>query len=206
MIDECQQIIGHMFNPNETGVMIGLCDWLGLSPEFVITLSAYYTQKKPGCNVSYIQRAAVDLVNLGVDSFEALDAHLKDMELYDGLSGKLRSWLGIGARAYTKKENATINHWIKDLNYGEDIVHYAYEITVDSSDKGLFKFDYANKILENWFSEGVRTVDEAKEKVSKFRQENKSKSKSKGSFDTEELFDLALKRGYGKMLGETKKS
>ena len=197
MIDVCQQFIGHILNPNEINTMIGLCDWLGLDAEFVITLCAYYTGKKPGCNVRYIERAAVDLVNSGVETPAQLESYLKDMELYDGLAGKLRSWLGIGTRAYTKKENGMIKRWVKDLSYGEDVVRLAYEITVDA--KGSFNFDYANKILENWFAAGVKTVEDAQARVNEFKSNKESEDKKSGSFDTDEFFDLALKRSYKKM-------
>ena len=196
MIDECQQLIGHIFNPTEISAVVGMSDWLGLSPEIIITVAAYYTRKKPGCSVRYLERAAADLVNNGVTSMEALDAYLKEMELYDGLAGKLRSWLGIGTRAYTQKENAMIKRWVCDFGYGEDVVRIAYEITVDS--RGSFNFDYAGKILENWYAAGVRDADGARAAVAAFRdeKEKKSKSESGGSFDTDEFFSLALKRSY----------
>jgi DnaD/phage-associated family protein len=201
MIDVCQQLIGHIFNPNETNTMVGLCDWLGLDEEYVITLCSYYTAKKPGCNVRYIERAAVDLVNNGTETPEQLDNYLRDMELYDGLAGKLRSWLGIGTRAYTKKENGMIKRWVKDFGYGEDVVRLAYEITVDA--KGSFNFDYAGKILENWFTSGVNTAQDAETKIAEFRQGKEEAKQSGGSFDTDEFFDLALKRSY-KNLGTKK--
>ncbi|MBE6609544.1 MAG: DnaD domain protein [Ruminococcaceae bacterium] len=197
MIDVCQQFIGHILNPNEINTMVGLCDWLGLDAEFVITLCAYYTGKKPGCNVRYIERAAVDLVNSGIETPAQLESYLKDMELYDGLAGKLRSWLGIGTRAYTKKENGMIKRWVKDFGYGEDVVRLAYEITVDA--KGSFNFDYAGKILENWFAAGVKTVEDAQARVNEFKSNKKSSNEQSSSFDIDELFDLAIQRSYKKM-------
>ena len=201
MIDVCQQFIGHILNPNEINTMVGLCDWLGLDAEFVITLCAYYTGKKPGCNVRYIERAAVDLVNSGVETPAQLESYLKDMELYDGLAGKLRSWLGIGTRAYTKKENGMIKRWVKEFEYGEEVVHLAYEITVDA--KGAFNFDYAGKILENWFAAGVKTLEDAQARVNEFKNNKETAKEQNGSFDTDEFFNLALKRSYKKM-GENK--
>ncbi len=197
MIDQCEQFVGHMFNTLETSTMVGICDWLGLEPEFVITMTAYYTKKKPGCNVRYIEKAATDLVNNGITTLSDLDIYMKEMELYDGIAGKLRLWLGIGGRAYTKKENGMIKRWAKDFAYGEDIVRYAYEITVDT--KGEFSFDYANAIMENWYRAGVLTKEDAEKAVSAFKQEKEAKSKDGGSFSTDEFFDLAIKRSYSGM-------
>ena len=203
MVDECQQLIGHIFNPRETETLVGICDWLGVDSDFVITLTAYYTRKKPGCKVGYIQRAALDLVNSGVDTIDLLDEYLKQMELYDGLAGKLRGWLGIGERAYTKKENATINHWIRDLGYGDELVKYAYDITVEH--KTVFKFDYANAILENWYKDGVKSLADAEAREEAFKKEKAAEKENtaekSSSFDTDEFFNLAVKRSYEKMAG-----
>lgn len=197
-VDECQQLIGHIFNPTETETLVGLYDWLGVDGDFIITLTAYYTRKKPGCNVRYVQRAATDLVNSGIDTIEALDSYLKELSLYDGLAGKLRGWLGIGERAYTKKENAAIKHWITDLGYGEDIVKYAYDITVENTLS--FNFSYANKILEGWYKEGVRSVSDAEALTEAFKAKKADGSaKGQSSFDTDEFFELAVKRSYEKM-------
>lgn len=204
-VDECQQLIGHIFNPTETETLVGLYDWLGVDSDFIITLTAYYTRKKPGCNVRYIQKAATDLVNSGIDTIEALDGYLKELSLYDGLAGKLRGWLGIGERTYTKKENATIKHWITDLGYGEDIVKYAYDITVENTLS--FNFSYANKILEGWYKEGVRSVSDAEALTEAFKARKADVSaKEQSSFDTDEFFELAVKRSYEKMASGKSKS
>ncbi len=203
MIDQCQMLIGRMFNTVESSVMVGMCDWLGLEPEFVVTMTAYYTNKKPGCNVRYLERAAVDLVNNGITTLSDLDAYLREMELYDGIAGKLRSWLGIGGRTYTKKENGMIKRWVKDFSYGEDVIRYAYDVTVDN--KGEFSFDYANKVLENWFKGGVKTKSDAESAAMQFKREKENSPKDGGSFDTDEFFNLALKRSYSGMKNENDK-
>ncbi len=200
MVDACQQLLGRMLNSVETASLVGMCDWLGLDSEYIVTMTAYYTKKKPGCNIRYLEKAATDLVNNGITTLEELDVYLKEMELYDGIAGKLRSWLGIGGRAYTQKENGMIKRWVKDFAYNDELIHYAYEITVNS--KGEFNFDYANKILENWFRDGVKTKSEAEAKVSAFRQEKENAPKDGGSFDTDEFFSLALKRSYSGMKNE----
>lgn len=200
MVDVCQQLIGHILNPNEINTLVGLCDWLGLDVEYVITLCSYYTEKKPGCNVRYIERVAVELVNEGLDTPQLLDEHIKQMEIYDGIAGKIRSWLGIGGREYTKKENTHIKHWISDLCYGEDIIKYAYEITVNA--KQTFSFDYAGRILDNWYAAGVRSLDQAKKSVEDFKAQKTGADK--GSFETDEFFKLAMKRSYGKLKKDDK--
>ncbi len=196
MTDTCQQLIGHIFTPTETETLLGLCEWLGLEPEYVVTLVAYYTEKKPGCNIRYIEKAAVDLVNNEITDVDALDTYIKEMELYDGIAGGLRSLIGIGGRAFTKKENDAIRRWT-DLGYGFDIIKLAYEVCCDS--KTTFSFDYTNKIIENWYKAGVKTVSDAENEMKRFKESKKGENKLEKSFDTSEFFATAISRSYKKM-------
>ncbi len=196
MIDTCQQLLGHIFTPTETNTLLGLSDWLGLEAEYVVTLVAYYIEKKPGCNVRYIEKAAIDLVNDGITSIEALDAYIREMELYDGVAGGLRSLIGIGGRAFTKKENDTIRRWT-ELGYGFDVIKLAYEACCDS--KTTFSFDYTNKIIENWYKAGVKTAADAENELKRFKEQKKGTSELEKSFDTTEFFATALSRSYKKM-------
>lgn len=197
MIDECQQIIGHIFRPNEVNVVLGLCDWLGLEPDYVITVFAYFVEKKPGCNVRYIEKAAIDLVNDDIITLDDLDNYIKERELYEGIAGNLRSLLGIGGRAYTKKENDMINRWASTYGYGFEIIRLAYEICCDAN--GKFTFAYAGKILETWYNAGVRTLEDAEKEHSAFREQKEKNSDLAKSFDTSEFFSSALSRSYKNM-------
>ena len=209
MIDMCQELIGHIFNPNEVNTVLGLCDWLGLEADYVITLVAYYVEKKPGCNVRYIQSAATALVNDGVDTIESLDAYIRNMEIYDGVSGKLRSLAGMGARTFTKKENRMMNRWVKDMRYGEDIIELAYEVCCDNTSE--FSFDYMNRVLENWYSSGIKTVSEAQAEMKRYKEEKEKNTPQKGassgklSFDPDKFMKLAIKRSGDNMSGMAKK-
>ena len=197
MIDECQQIIGHIFRPNEVNTVLGLCDWLGLEPDYVITIFAYFVEKKPGCNVRYIEKAAIDLVNNDIITLDDLDNYIKERELYEGIAGNLRTLLGIGGRAYTKKENDMINRWASTYGYSFEIIQLAYEICCDAN--GKFTFAYAGKILETWYNTGVRTLEDAQKEHNAFREQKEKGSDLAKSFDTSEFFSSALSRSYKNM-------
>ena len=196
MLETCQQLIGHLFSPAETSAVIGLHDWLGLDAEYIITLFAYYVEKKPGCNVRYIEKAAVGLVNKEITDLAALDTYFRNLEFYDTLSGKLRTLTGIGGRAFTTKENKYINQWI-EMGFDFDMIKTAYDQCCDST--GKFNFSYANTILENWYKAGIKTPEDAAKESENHRTKSKQ---SAGSFDTDEFFSLALRKSYQKMSGK----
>ena len=198
VIDQCQQIFERMFNPNDVSVIVALNDYLGLEPEYILILCAYYAKKKPGCKLHYIEKTAYSLVNEGITTVPALEAHIKGMEIYDGVAGKLRKLMGIGDRAFTKKENTKLSHWINDLGYSSDIIEFCYDITVNSI--GEFKFDYADKVLEGWYSSGVRCIEDAVKAAESFHAEHERKPKNdaggitESTFDGDEFMKLAIQR------------
>lgn len=199
VIDQCQQIFERMFNPADVSVIVSLNDYLGLEPEYILILCAYYAKKKPGCRLSYIEKTAYTLFNDGITTVAALESHIKSMELYDGVSGKLRKLIGIGDRAFTKKENSKLNHWINDLGYGSDVIEFCYEITVNSIKE--FSFDYADKVLEGWYSAGVRNLDDAVKASESFKNDPARKPAVAGaggitesSFDGDDFLAMAIKR------------
>jgi len=66
---------------------------------------------------------------------------------------------------------------------------------------GEFSFDYADKVLEGWYSSGVRTLDDAVKAVESFHSEQSKKPSSgasggitESSFDGEDFLALAIKR------------
>ena len=48
-----------------------------------------------------------------------------------------------------------------------------------------------NKIIENWMSSGIKTVEEAKEAQEKYKSKQKTET-----FDADDFFEAALKRSY----------
>lgn len=200
VIDQCQQIFERMFNPTEVAIIVSLNDYLGLEPEYILILCAYYAKKKPKCKLSYIEKTAYSLWNDGITKVPELEAYIKDMELYDGVVGRLRKLMGIGGRALTQKENGMLNHWIKDLGYSIDVIEYCYEVTVNSAKE--FSFDYANTVLDAWYTSGVRTVDDAITAEEKHKADNKKRYSplanaggiTESSFDGEDFLAMAIKR------------
>ena len=60
-----------------------------------------------------------------------------------------------------------------------------------------------NKVLQNWHDAGYQTLDEVTKALERYKTEKEQaaeiKSAGKRSFDTDEFFELALKRSYEKI-------
>jgi DnaD/phage-associated family protein len=98
------------------------------------------------------------------------------------------------ARALTAKEKKCIGLWFGKFGFGEDVITKAYEMTIAGTN-GDPSVPYANAILQRWFDEGLRTIEDI-EKAAAERAE--AGGSDDGSFDTDDFFEAALKRSYNK--------
>ena len=191
IIDETQKICGRIFTPAEIGKVIGLADYLKLDFEHILMLFAY-CKKRGKTSVAYIVKTAYSLYNQGIDTRAAMEQYVKDTEAFDSFSGRVRSVFGIGDRAWSAKEKEIIAGWIQN-NISEELMRKAYEITVDNI--GKMSFAYTNKVLLNWQEAGYKTLMDVEEAIQSY-QTNKQ---SKASFETDEFFEAALRRGLAKL-------
>ena len=76
------------------------------------------------------------------------------------------------------------------MGYPIEIIERAYEATADATGKG--SIPYANSILERWYSEGLKTLEDIEASIAKKKGE-----KSEGSFNTDDFFDAAIRRALG---------
>lgn len=189
LINECQNIMGKIFNVREINVLIGLCDYLTLDTEYIMILLTYCMSigKK---NLHFAEKLAFSLYDAGICTSEELSEELRRRELAQSAEGRIRSLFGVGERAFTSKEKKMITAWIGEMGFPIEIIERAYEATADATGKG--SIPYANSILERWYSEGLRTLEDIEAAIAQRKGE-----KSEGSFNTDDFFDAAIKRALG---------
>ena len=180
LIDTAQNMLGKVFTPSEAGVIVMMRDHLELDDEYIILLIEY-CRSRGKTSVRYIEKTALSLFDEGIDSVAALDAYIKAREKTDGLEAFVRKLFGMGERALTKKERGIISSWAEQ-NVSRELVEKAYELMIPHVTKP--SLSYQNSIIMRWISEGVTTPEQAE-----------NGKTGKGSFDTDELFALALERG-----------
>ena len=190
LIDECQHIMGKVFNVKEINVLMGLVDYLELDCEYIMMLLSYCVSlgKK---TLHYAEKLAFALYDAGITTGEQLSEELRRRELASDAEGKIRTLFGVGERAFTTKEKKFISAWINDMNCSIEIIEKAYEVTADATGKG--SFPYANTVLERWNAAGLRTIEEIEASYKK----SGSESPSVGSFDTDSFFEAAVRRSLG---------
>lgn len=197
LIDECQQILGKIFNTAEVKIIMGLVDYFSLENEYIIVLMHYCASLEKR-SVRYLEKIAVSCVDEGITDAKILSATLKEREAKKELENKIRAMFGIGGRSLTKKEKGFIGAWREEYCFDIDIINKAYEITVNAT--GNASIPYANAILEKWYSEGLKDIDAIEAYLDGYKKE---KGESGESFELDEFFNAAINRSYGEKKKES---
>ncbi len=194
LIDSCQQTAGKIFNIAEINSVIGMRDYLGLEPDYIMLLFAYYCGigKK---SVPYIEKVAFSLYEMDITKYDELEIYIAGLEKVRDNESKLRTMFGWGERALTQSERTLIKKWLCDFGFDIDVIRRAYEITIDS--KGQVMPKYMNGILQRWYDRGCKNIDDVNAAIEEYRSQKEASNFSTSTFDTDEFFEAALRRTYG---------
>lgn len=195
LVDDCQKAFGKIFNPAEVNIVIGLADYLSLPTDYIHLLFAHCGSREHK-SVRSAEKLALKLFDEGIADTDALAEYLKKAEEVRKIESDIRRIFGLGTRPLTGKEKTIIAKWVSDYGYGADIIERAYDVTVDSTGKP--SIPYAGAVIDRWHADGIKTVGDIEKDAEAHKK--KKKEENQGSFDTDEFFEAALRRGRKKLL------
>ena len=180
MFKQAEKILGKLLSTTDLELLYSFVDWLGLPVEVVIML-LNYAAKLGKTDKRYLETLAIDWADREINTYEAAENYIKEMEEVHSNEWKIRSILGIYDRALTQTEKKYIKSWTVEKKISPDLVSSAYERTVIAT--GKLSWAYMNKILLNWAEEGIKTPDEAlaSEEIFKIKNAPVKKRTSKRS-------------------------
>lgn len=197
MLADCaQDVLGKDFTPNDYSSLLQIKTYYKFNDDYILMLLAHCAEIEKS-SWAYIRKVAKSLYDEGIDTYEKLEEHFRARRNKRSLEYKVRKLFGVGLREFTKKEHCFFESWV-ELKISYDLIKLAYEISVDNG-KGP-NWSYTNKILENWHTSGVKTVEDAENTIAK----NKDRL-SMSSFDTDDFFEAALKRSDERIKERSKK-
>ena len=169
---------------------MGLIDFLGLDNDYVLVLM-HYAARKEMKSMRYIEKIAVSCLDDGFTDAVVLQTALREREEKEDIESKIKNIFGAGARKFSAKEKKCVEAWISTYNFGLDIIERAYDITISATSKP--SIPYAHAILERWFNEGIKSVEQIDALIA---QREIDKAGEGSSFNIDEFFNAALDRSY----------
>ena len=190
LIDECQNVLGKIFTAADIKILMGLVDYLGLDNDYILVIM-HYAARNDMKSLRYIEKIAVSCIDDGFTDAKVLQEALYAKEERAQIESKIKNLFGLGTRKLTSKEQKQVDAWVSTYHYDLDVIDKAYEITVSATSKP--SIHYANAILEKWFAEGIKNIDDVNSMLEAREQEKVTDGKS---FDVDDFFAAALKRSY----------
>jgi len=195
LIDECSNVVGKMLNTADIQKIFGLVDYLRLEHEHILMIFMY-CKNQGKVAIPYIEKFAYSLYDEGVDTLPKFEVYIKSREEFTDILSQLRKLFGIGSREYTKDENTYFSRWCLEWMFSFEIIKRGYEITIANTDNHKLSYSYLNKVLDNWHKDGYTTVEAIEAAISQRQQDRETAAQPESSFDTDEFFELAVKRTY----------
>ena len=168
ILAEAARIIGRNLNSNDTRVLFGVYDYLGLPAEVIFMLlnycgeqyqERYGSSRRPTARA--IEQLAYEWARQEILTLEQAEDYLAAQKERRGAVGRIKTALNIYGRELSATEQKYIQSWL-ELGFGEEAVAVAYDRTVTAT--GSLKWAYMNKILLSWHEKGLHTVKEIEEK------------------------------------------
>ena len=163
---QAETVLQKVLTQSDMEMLYSFVDWLGLPVE-VVTMLLSYGAKKGKTGRRYLETVAMDWAERGIDTFEAAEAHVMELEARDSVERKICGMLGIFDRALTATEKKYIKQWAETPELSLDLIPLAYDRTVART--GKLSWSYMNKILLSWVEEGLTTQKQVEESEEAFR-------------------------------------
>lgn len=124
----------------------------------VIMLLIQYAVAKEKISVRFIEKLALELDKEGIETIGDAEEFLHKKDSDDLAWKTVLSAFGIERRKPSAKEMETASRWVYEWKMPKELLVAAYDKCVDAKSK--FSFPYVAKIIENWHSKGVTSVEE----------------------------------------------
>lgn len=187
LFGEAQRLYGRMLRPNERELIISLTDHFGLSGA-VSAMLLGYCFKSGKASPNYISSVAKNWAEEEITSVELANTKIRMLERMESVEERLRKEMGMTTRMTSNMRNF-INQWVNEWGFDDNMIMLAYEKTVNQL--GKWQAAYANKILESWKDENLRTPEDVEKSDAEYRRAAYKKQPAarnvKSSFDVDSV-------------------
>ena len=158
MFRTMETIIGRTPNYTEQSSMLWMHDYLGLSPEMILTLAAYCRQTDT-FQVRYMEKIAADWQERGVRSLAQAEADVQRRMERTTFTGQIMKLFEMTRRP-TENQQKYIDEWQR-MQYPAELIRLAYETCRDLKNDKVW-FPYIDGILKRWHADGIHSADAAR--------------------------------------------
>lgn len=195
LFNEAQMRMGKTIGHDGQAVLLMMHDAYGLPVEVIVTIIEYCVSVGK-TSTSYIAKIGKDWGEREIDTLEKADEVICELKASDEMWGEFKIRTGVSTPRPTSAQMKYLNRWKNEYGFSMDMIFLAYEETANNIQK--MSFPYMDKILKNWFENGLRTPsDVAKAKQERNNapsQQTASKAEQNGKKRSSYNIDEVLKK------------
>ena len=128
-----------------------------------------YAYENRALNRGYIQTVAEAWSKNNIVTFDDLEAYEEKRDKFNKIKKSIAKKLGI-TRNLTTYEEEYIIKWTQEYKYDMSIIEIALK---KSSSMNTISFDYFDKVISDWHSKGLSTVNEVQAYVTSIKEKDK---------------------------------
>ena len=186
LMQEAEATLGKTLSPAMTSLLLTITDDYGLPVEVTVML-LHYAKEVQKTGTAYIDSVARDWAESGIFTLDAAERKLQELSQRRLAWGMVESAAGLPRRSPSKREEEAATRWVYQWGFSREMLSAAYDRCADNT--GKFSAAYINKVLEGWYSAGIRTVEQLQEAE---RQKQEEQKKDQKSYDIDELERLSF--------------
>lgn len=181
-------IINEMFNsirttmkryitPNEYKRIYDWIDTYNMSPDIIVKAFDYSSEKKNKRTLSFIEGIIRNWHDEGVTNTESLEIYFENKDIRFYRYNRVMKALGLNDLP-SDAQKRYINKWFEEWNFDLEIILCACDETVKIRKP---TFPYVDGILNKWYSDGVKTVEDIAARNENFKNNNESNKPKSGN-------------------------
>jgi len=192
-----QELYGRILSEPDIGILLRIYNYLAFTPDAIMTLISHCAeqsrQKGKGLpSFRQVEREALRWERDGVTTGGRADEYLIELRKKEDEGARVLALIGLD-RQPTATQRNYIESWLGS-GFSADMIYAAYDITVVRT--GGLKWEYMNRILENWKEKGVMTPGDIKKEEAR---EQKDKNRGQAPRAPQSGKDAACRYGAEEM-------
>ncbi|OOO00743.1 MAG: hypothetical protein ATN35_00030 [Epulopiscium sp. Nele67-Bin004] len=152
LFNTAEECLGRLLSPTDQQILFGLYDWLHMPIDLIVYLLEYCTKDLDKRHTRYIEKVALSWKDKGIVDVERAKLEIvADHRYYEILKRA-----GISTQNISPAQREYLERWVTT---------YRMEIILNACDRATIQADrpnlnYIDKILTNWYDQGVRIVED----------------------------------------------
>jgi len=195
MMEDIQKLLARPLSSKEMTMYLSWLKDYDFTPELLLLL-IQYSISKGKTDYRYIEKIAISWHDSKIKTVDDAQAFIKKHEDKWLKIKKILKYLGVQSNDVMKPQEQMIDKWLNVYKFSLEVIYKACDICFERLNKAEFK--YIDGILNNWFTNDIKTLEdiEKKDKIKPNFKKNKYNGNNKNdsfnnyeqrSYDYEDL-------------------